>query len=215
MLASEGYRVINDGTTVSPIAKTEWYDPSTYNPSNKEDDIRSYVEDGTERVLNNVNFGIDLEYERLLTGNEENTSDFEKDSYNKCVASFVKQKLPNGTNVASLSFVKDRQENGFIYGTEIFPHVVKTQDVFLTDNDLYEEYDSSSLVGILKELHQIPNKISYIDKEGTDIPDILRGLDAPSDNISYIIEEWQRTSESYDLSQSADEDNIRALEKTS
>lgn len=212
MLASEGYRLIEDGETTSAIGKTEWYDPSE-----KENSVKSYMNDGVDRVLNNVSFGIDLEYERLLTGNEENAAEFENDSYNKCVASFIKQKLPEGdANIASLSFVKDRQENGFIYGTEIFPHVIKTQDVFLTDNELYGEYDSSSLVGILKELHQIPKKITYIDKE-TDIEDeyasIIEGDDAPSDNTSYIIEEWERTSKTYDLSQSADENGIRALER--
>lgn len=222
MLASEGYRPVDEEHYPS-VGSTEWYRPKITPESISDDDTNTvdlidsnipekgseqkYYDEGTTRVLNNVNFGIGLTYESLLTGSDNEPSlEFQRNSSEKCVASFVRQTSLEGNSIASLSFVKTFNENdGFAYGTEIFPHVIKTKDIFLTDSEnLYDEYGSSSLVGILKELHQIPSKITYVDSENfeeIEIPNDV-GEILPNDETAYIIEQWEIDSQYYDLGNS-------------
>lgn len=98
---------------------------------------------------------------------------------------YTKPKTTLSTDTANNNIYADVNDNNekaaYVFGTEIFPHLVKTNDIYIHSNDL-NLYRSKSLVGILNELHSLPKKITYSEED----------LDHPT-----ITEEWEDAEQIY------------------
>lgn len=110
--------------------------------------------------------------------------------------------------------VYEETEKRYVYGTQILPNLVKTNDILLNNeekeinkisedqkNKNFIKYHSNSLVEILKELRETPDTISYIEginaRQNKDIKDFIPNGDLK--NLSFILEEWKDDYKSYDI----------------
>lgn len=123
---------------------------------------------------------------------------------------------------------ESRQEfSDYIYGTQIFPHVIKTNDVLIEDNynilknkedEDFIEYHSNSLVEMLKELRETPTKISYIeditDEKNKDFYDRVveryEGSIPGIEHKAYISEQWNTAN----IGSYVEEDTLTVYKET-
>lgn len=99
------------------------------------------------------------------------------------------------------------KKSAYVYGTEIYPHLVKTKDIYMHNENLrksnkdkgFIQYGSSSLEGILTELHTVPTNIEYEeDPDNPAIATITETYDTTNITYDYQFKETKTEISSFE-----------------